>query len=147
MSWSVHENMLFGELCIIFVRCHHIYIILILVCKLCYGSHHIVSFISIHFKDVYVVRFNYLFNNRNRELNVFGRFFALSFVFFKLFVSKCKPRRIKSHSNVRRVFFSKNLFECIYKAKYGRCVESLRVYSGVSNECIIRSINECISIK
>ena len=133
------------QLCIVFVRCHHIHIKLIFIDMFGYSAHHIICLISIDFQDIYIVGLYYILNNGDSSLISSGVFSRCAL--YSLYSSCLKVGPGGSNTTaICEGLLSKNLFKSIYKAKNGRCVKVLRVYSRVSNECI-RTIDECISIE
>ena len=143
----VNENMRLNELSVILIGSHHIDIERVFVGLFGNGSDNVVGFKSHRFQHRNVISFQNFFDDGNRCLYVFGSGFALRFVGFELRVSERWPGRIESHGNVARIFLSQHIFQRIHESEDRRCILSFRIYAGIFNKCVVRSVNQCISIE
>ena len=111
------------------------------------GANHIVGFKSWHFHHSHTIGSQKIFNHGNSPSDVFRSFIACGFVLRKLFVTKSAAWRIEGDRHEVRIFLAEQFFEGIDKTESGWGILTFAVDAWRTNESVIGSKNQCISIE
>ena len=107
---------------------------------------HVVGFVSGDFDHRDSHRFEELLNVRNRDDDVLRRFAAVGFVVGEQFVPEIAARRIERHAKVVRVFAANDLVDVADEAENSRGVDAVGVPHRTTNECVIESEYQRVSV-
>ena len=144
---TIHKDILTHQLTVVFVWSHHVCGDASFACFSSQSSDDIVGFVAWHFQNRDAISANDILYNRYGKTDDFGCFFALGLVLFVGFVTEGWARRVKGYTDVCRILLFKHIFQCIDESQDGRSIESLRVDSGIFDECIVSTIDQCVGIK
>jgi hypothetical protein len=86
---------------------------------MCEGSDYIIGFVTRHFYHLDAISREKVFDYGNCPADVFWRFIARGFIFWKLFVTKSAAWRIKGDGYEVRIFRTEEFFEGIDKTESG----------------------------
>ena len=119
MLGTVHEDISAHQLTIVFVWCHHISSDPSFAGFGGQCTDHVVSLVSRYFQNRNTIGPDNILYNGYGQTDYFGCFFTLCLILFIGFVPEGGTGGIKCHTDVRRIFFLQDLFQCIDKSQYG----------------------------
>ena len=146
-SRFINLYMLSHQLPIILIRCHHQHLETLFFSQPSQRTNHIISLIARHLNHRYSIRLHYLLNNRHRLTNILRRSLPISLILLVRLMPKRRSRRVKHHSQMRRLLPRQHIIQRIHKTKYSRSIHPLRIYPRHTHKSIISPINQRISIK
>ena len=112
MARSEHENIVTNQLRIIFVWCEHVGFDTLFASLQSNGSDDVICLETIYLKDGNMVCFEYTFDDRHREFDVFRSLFSLSFVSRKSLMAKGFTM-VESHRDMGWLLLGKYLVKGI----------------------------------
>ena len=113
----------------------------------CQCTHHIVGLVAIHLQHRYAIGSQQFLDDGNGLFDVLGCGFALGLVGRKLLAAEGGAMGVEGHAKILGLLLFNHLLQGVHKADDGTCVESLGVDARVLDKCVVRPVNEGVSIE
>ena len=146
MPRAIHEDMIGHQLAVILIRRSHIDLKSRFLTFLRERSDHIVRLKSGDLQHRYIHRLQEVFDHRNRFSDIFRSLGTLGFVLLIRLVAESATRRVKSHSDMRRVDLLQQIFERDRETENSRGVLPFAIHARRADKRIIRTEDHRIGV-